>query len=73
MDADMNPKFFWLITAILLADRPHDSAQRAGESGSGDPMKVVIREWRAVGLILSTTLFAVCFSVDAQQPKKVPG
>jgi putative ABC transport system substrate-binding protein len=35
-------------------------------------MKVVVREWRAVGLILNTMLFAVCFSVNAQQPKKVP-
>jgi putative ABC transport system substrate-binding protein len=35
-------------------------------------MKVVFRKWRAVDLILSTMLFAVWFSVDAQQPKKVP-
>jgi len=35
-------------------------------------MKAVVREWRTVGLILSTMLFAVCFSIDAQQPKKIP-
>ena len=35
-------------------------------------MKVVGRQWSAVGLILIAVLFALCFSAEAQQPKKIP-
>ena len=35
-------------------------------------MKVVGRQWSAVGLILTVVLFVLCFRVEAQQPNKVP-
>jgi putative ABC transport system substrate-binding protein len=49
-----------------------DSTQCAGAGGQGDQMKVGSWQWSIVSITLCAMLFALCSSVEAQQPNKIP-
>jgi putative ABC transport system substrate-binding protein len=59
-----------LLSQYGAADRPHDSAERAGESGQGDQVKEKTIHRKLLWL-LAVLLFASVHLAEAQ-PKKVP-
>ena len=67
------PTKFELIINLKAAkaDRPDDSAERAGESGQGDQVKTY--RVKTFVSIVTATIFAFCFSALAQNPKSPPG
>src|ERR1043165_3798479 len=60
----------WWSISKPQTDRSHNSAERAGESGSGDQVKAGNHRWRKIFYIaLSAMLFAFCSSTEAQDRK----
>ena len=53
------------------ADRPDNSAERVGESGQGDPMKVVSSQWSVVSKSLfSIALCAMLLALSILRPRR---